>query len=249
MDVLARLERYYDAVPRSDARIEVHGPLTLYVGTGAWTYYARPAVDAGRIEAQDVRRLCTRMAELGQPRSFEWVAESTPSMTTAVQRAGLAVQEGPLLVAADPLAVVLPNGFRLLIVGAADAAIGEYLDVARVSFGDEPAPSTVADVAHVRDRIADGRTVLMVAVDGDEPVAVGSHQPVQVAGEWTSELVGLGTLPRYRGRGLAAALASALAEHAAAFCSLVFLAAGDGDVARVYERAGFVRVGTACVGG
>lgn len=249
MDVLARLERYYDAVPRSDALVELHGPLTLYVGTGAWTYYARPTVAGQHVGSHDVRRMCDRMAELGVPQSFEWVQETTPSMRAAVEQAGLAVADGPLLVAADPLAVVLPTGVRLLVVGAEDPQVAEYLAVARVSFGDGPAPSTVEDVAQVRQRIADGRTVLVVAVDGDEPMAVGSHQPVQVAGEWITELVGLGTLPEYRGRGLAAALASALSDHASAFCELVFLSAGDNDVARVYERAGFARVGTACVAG
>lgn len=249
MDVLARLERYYDAVPRSDAAVEVHGPLTLYVGTGAWVYYARPTIAARHVGGDDVRRMCDRMAEVGVPQCFEWVAETTPTMTSAVRQAGLAVAEGPLLLAVDPLAVVLPSGVRLLIVGAEEPRLPDYLAVARVSFGEAPAPSTVDDVGHVRERIADGRTVLMVAVDRDEPMAAGSHQPVQVAGEWITELVGLGTLPDYRGRGLAAAIASALAEHAAAFCDLVFLSAGDGDVARVYERAGFARVGTACVGG
>lgn len=249
MDVLARLERYYDAIPRSDATVEVHGPLTLYVGAGAWSYYARPSLDAQQVESHDVRRMCARMAELRVPQVFEWVAESTPSMTPAVQQAGLAVAEGPLLVAADPLAVVFPAGVRVLVVGAADDRLAEYIDVGRVSFGEGNALSTVDDVAHVRERIADGRTVLMVAVDARGPMAVGSHQPVQVAGEWISELVGLGTLAEYRGRGLAAAIASALAEHASAFCDLVFLSAGDSDAARVYERAGFIRVGTACVGG
>ena len=43
---LAELERYYDAVPRSAARVEEIGPFTLFVGTGAWPYYARPRLDA-----------------------------------------------------------------------------------------------------------------------------------------------------------------------------------------------------------
>ncbi len=245
MDVLARLERYHDAVPRSDAIVEVHGPLTLYVGTGGWTYAARPTVSAQHVSGDDVRRMCGRMAELGVPRCFEWVAESTPSMTTAVEQAGLGVADGPLLVAADPLAVVLPGGVRLLVVGAEEPRLAEYLAVARVSAGD----GAVEDTAHVRERIADGRTVLMVAVNGEQPMAAGSHQPVQVAGEWITELVGLGTLPEYRGRGLAVAVASALTEHAVAFCDLVFLSAGDSDVARVYERTGFARIGTACAGG
>jgi predicted GNAT family acetyltransferase len=88
---------------------------------------------------------------------------------------------------------------------------------------------------------------MMVAVDDGEPVAVGSHQPVRVDGREVSEVVGVATVPRFRGRGLGAGITSALVEHARQTADLVFLAAGDDDVARVYERVGFARVGTACV--
>jgi predicted GNAT family acetyltransferase len=62
-----------------------------------------------------------------------------------------------------------------------------------------------------------------------------------------SEIVGVGTLPDYRGRGLGAALTAALVADAAQECSLVFLSVGDHDSARVYERVGFAQVGTACL--
>jgi predicted GNAT family acetyltransferase len=57
-------------------------------------------------------------------------------------------------------------------------------------------------------------------------------------------VVGLATVPRLRGRGLGAGLASALTAHARESAELVFLTAGDDDVARVYERVGFARAGT-----
>jgi len=99
----------------------------------------------------------------------------------------------------------------------------------------------------LRERVASGRTVMMVAVDDGQPVAIGSHQPVEVDGAEISEVVGVATLPRYRGRGLGAGLTSALVEHARQTADLVFLSAGDDDVARVYERAGFARVGSSCL--
>jgi GNAT superfamily N-acetyltransferase len=52
------------------------------------------------------------------------------------------------------------------------------------------------------------------------------------------------TLPRFRGRGLGAGLASALVAHARETADMVFLIAGDDDVARVYERVGFARLAT-----
>ena len=88
---------------------------------------------------------------------------------------------------------------------------------------------------------------MMVAVEHGEPVAVGSHQPVDIDGAQVSEVVGVAAQPRLRGRGLGAGIASALVAHATETADLVFLAAGDDDVARVYERVGFARLATTAV--
>lgn len=88
---------------------------------------------------------------------------------------------------------------------------------------------------------------MIVAMERGRPVAVGSHQPVDVEGTEVSEVVGVATLPRLRGRGLGAGLASALTAHARESADLVFLAAGDDDVARVYERIGFAWIATTAV--
>jgi predicted GNAT family acetyltransferase len=62
-----------------------------------------------------------------------------------------------------------------------------------------------------------------------------------------SEIVGVATLPAFRRRGLAAVVVDCLIDHALAHgVTTVFLSAGSDDVARVYARLGFRRVGTAC---
>ena len=88
---------------------------------------------------------------------------------------------------------------------------------------------------------------VQVAVEDGRPVAVGSHQPVDIGGSQVSEVVGVAALPWLRGRGLGAGIASALVAHATETADLVFLAAGDDDVARVYERVGFARLATTAV--
>ena len=58
----------------------------------------------------------------------------------------------------------------------------------------------------------------------------------------------MATLPSARRRGYASQLTATLARHAlTAGAPLVFLSAGDDDVARLYTRVGFRRVGTACI--
>lgn len=253
---LQRVEEYYDAAPRSDARVEEIGSLTLFVGTGPWSYYARPRLGATAVDPQDVELACARMRDLNVPQAFEWVAEASRSMRAAATRSGLSVVDGPLLVVADPIDVMLPGGVRLYLVGADEPRLGDYLHLAARAFSETdenegmarppPDPSKAA-VNHLRARIADGRTVLMAAMSGDRLLAVGSHHPVVVGDEVISEIVGVGTLPDYRGRGLGAAITAALVADAQQECSLVFLSAGDDDSARVYERVGFAQMGTACL--
>jgi predicted GNAT family acetyltransferase len=155
--------------------------------------------------------------------------------------------------------LLLPTGVRLYVVGADDPELPRYQRVAAIAFAHpggrtdvREAPTDISEEAEtrtavLRERIATGRTVMMVAVENGEPVAVGSHQPVDIDGTEVSEIVGVATHPRLRGRGLGAGIASALVAHARETADMVFLAAGDDDVARVYERVGFARLATTAV--
>ncbi|MFI9722389.1 GNAT family N-acetyltransferase [Streptomyces sp. NPDC052396] len=178
--ILDRLEAYYDAVPRSGARAEDFGPLTLFVrdGGAGYPYYARPARGfSGPVQASDVDRVRARQRQLGLPESFEWVAGTTPALRAAVERSG--------------------------------------------------------------------RTLVAAAVVDGSVLGSGQHQPVGAV----SEIVGVGTLPSARRQGLAAAVTAELVRDAGARrgVATVFLSAGDEDIARLYARLGFRRVGTALI--
>jgi predicted N-acetyltransferase YhbS len=257
------VERYFAAAPLPDARIETVGALDVPIGDPAWPYPARPRAGAGPVTVDDVRAAVALQEAAGVPAALEWVPENAPDAAVALQEAaaaaGLVVEELPLLVAADPVEVLLPVGVRLYLVGADDPELPRYRLVAATAFARPGGPTEVGDVAPdtspaahartavLRERIAAGRTVMMVAVENGEPVAVGSHQPVDVDGSQVSEVVGVATLPRLRGRGVGAGVASALVAHARETADVVFLVAGDDDVARVYERVGFARLATTCV--
>ena len=257
--LLECIERYYAAAPLPDARIEVAGSLDVPIGDPAWPYPARPRVGAGPVTADDVRAAVALQEAAGVPAALEWVPECVPEATAAARAAGLTVEELPLLVAVDPLELLFPAGVRLYLVGADDPELPHYQRVAATAFAYPGGPADVRDVpldtsaearartAALRERIAAGRTVMMVAVENGEAVAVGSHQPVDIDGSVVSEVVGVATSPRLRGRGLGAGMASALVAHARETADMVFLAAGDDDVARVYERVGFARLATAAV--
>lgn len=257
--LLECIERYFAAAPLPDARIEAVGALDVPIGDPAWPYPARPRASGSPVTADDVRAAVALQAEAGLPAALEWVPESSPEAAGAARAAGLTVEELPLLVAADPVELLLPAGVRLYVVGAEDPRLPLYQRVAATAFAHPGGPADVTDVAldtspgararteALRERIASGRTVMMVAVEDGQPVAVGSHQPVDIDGAEVSEVVGVATLPRLRGRGVGAGVAAALVAHATETADMVFLAAGDDDVARVYERVGFARLATTAV--
>lgn len=105
---------------------------------------------------------------------------------------------------------------------------------------------SAAEVKRVRERqrLRSGRICMAVALVDGQPVAVGSHQPI----EDVSEIVGVGTLPSHRRRGIGAAVTDFLLEDALKRgVRTVFLSAGSADVARIYGSVGFRPVATACV--
>jgi GNAT superfamily N-acetyltransferase len=259
--VLDRIERYYDAAPRSAARTEEHGPFTLFVAEGSWPYYARPRLGGdGGFGVAAVAAVRERQRELGVPEAFEWVHETTPDLLAVARADGLDVLEAPLMVLdrTQFREREAPPRIRLRLLTADDPALAASVAVAHVGFG---APGTAAgpegrderdaalpdgDLAFRRERIRRRLTVTAVAENNSGPVAVGSHNPV---GDVT-EVVGVATLPVVRRQGLGAAVTGALvADALAGGAGLVFLSAGSEEIARVYRGLGFRRVATACIAG
>ncbi|MFJ4848266.1 MULTISPECIES: GNAT family N-acetyltransferase [unclassified Streptomyces] len=264
-EVLARLERYYDAVPRAAARAEDFGPLTLFVRDGiGWPYYARPALGSdGRVGRADVDKVRERQRALGVPECFEWVAETTPGLREAAEASGLHVHAHPLMVLDPGAAGAAPvpvDGVDVRVLEPGDPAFAGAITVPHLAFAHPgaaigPAGTGELDAARVlhaapaalaaaEARVKDGLTVHAAAVDGTTALCAGQYNPV---GE-VCEIVAVGTLPSARRRGLALAVTSVLVAHARARgMGTVFLSAGDEDVARIYGRIGFRRVGTALI--
>jgi GNAT superfamily N-acetyltransferase len=197
-----------------------------------------------------------RQWELGVPEAFEWIVDLAPTLAPAARETGLDVEELPLMALDRPLEAA-PVDARLRRLEAHDPALAASRAVADIAFG---APGTARGgagpaerdaavgnfpeprLSSVRERMAAGLTVTIVAEDDDGLLAVGSHQPVG----GVTEVVGVGTLPSARRRGLGAAVTAALVDDARrGGAEIVFLSAGSDDVARVYGRLGFERVGTA----
>ncbi|MEU5782237.1 GNAT family N-acetyltransferase [Micromonospora lupini] len=267
-DIFDRLERFYDAVPRDVAGVEEHGGLVLFVREGAgWPFYARPRIDATEPPSMaDVSSVRERQRELGLPEAFEWVHETSPELLAVARSAGLNVLEAPLMVL-DPAALPDPATLsdvpvRVLAADAPDFAadVAARRAVAAVAFGaagTAPGPAGPAErdaavtelelaaLDEERTRIADGRRISALAGTPIEG-ALASGMAMRV--DDVAEIAGVATLPAARRRGMGAALTATLArELLAAGTGLVFLSAGSDEIARVYLRVGFRRIGTACI--
>ncbi|MFI9306913.1 GNAT family N-acetyltransferase [Streptomyces triculaminicus] len=247
---LAQLEAYDDAVPRTGARAEDFGPLTLFVqeGRGHWPYYARPTLGRpGTVGREDVVRVRARQRELGVPESFEWVGETTPSLRAAAVAAGLAVHEYPLMVLGpDAPAPVVTDGVTVRTIGPDDPVLAGALAAAHLAFtepgtriGTTGPAQLVAmvralnddgSVARLAARLETGTSVIVAALLDGTVLCSGRHQPVGTV----SEIAGVGTLPTARRRGLALMVTAALVADARQRRGVetVFLSAGDDDVAR-----------------
>jgi ribosomal protein S18 acetylase RimI-like enzyme len=257
--LLSDIETYYDAVPRSAARTEQIGEFTLFIKIGpGFPYYARPSLGAKQVGAEDVQRVRNRQRELGVPQAFEWVAETTPTLTAAAEAAGLVVSSHPLMCwrnhAGTPGAV--PNVEVRLVSVADDLPL--LHGIAHVAFAHAGTAAGSADLDDARnaaqrdpatlhfwqERLQAGLTVMAVALLDGQPVGVGSHQPFGSA----TEVVGVAVLPAFRRRGIAAALTSHLvADAMERRIRTIFLSAGDETIGRIYERVGFRHIGSACI--
>ncbi len=263
-ELLDRIERYYDTVPRRFARVEEAGPLTLFLGDpGGWVYYARPRLglvdDGDAVDAVDIATAVARLRELGLPETVEWVQETTPSLLGAVREEGsLTPEELPLLVLPDdaPLdpPAALPDGVLVRLLGPGDAAaVASGRAVSEVGFAaagtDAGDPGPAERDARLRPAqrkviglLGEGAVRIAVAEsETDGVLAVGRTLPI--AG--VTEVMGVATLPSARRQGLGAAVTAALVADARAMgVHTVFQTASSPAVARVYERVGFVRAGT-----
>jgi ribosomal protein S18 acetylase RimI-like enzyme len=230
------------------------------------------------VGADDVAAVRARQRELGVREAFEWVHETTPSLAGAAAAAGLEVLRVPLLALepAQWSPPPAPPGMQLRMLGADDPELPASQAAVELAFAAEaqqtamprawrapegeastglehagPAERDLAlarlgDLGFLRERVRRGLSAIAVAESPAEGVlGAGSHQLV---GDVT-EITGVGTLPSARRRGIGAAVTARLVDDARERgAAIAFLSAAGDDVARLYERLGFRRIGTACFG-
>ncbi|MFC4946390.1 GNAT family N-acetyltransferase [Pseudonocardia sp. GCM10023141] len=250
-DVLERIDRFCDTVPRAWASATDIGPLRLFTRNGkGWPFYARPVPGGGPITMADVQRVRERQRELGVSEAFEWVYAVAPSMADAAEAAGLEALVCPIMVLDGiPKSPDLPRGYTARLLGPADGDLGAAVhtlnSVAAAAFGaPPPGAPTEADLTVLRTDLAEGRLAKALICGPNGAVAAGSAQR---SGD-VVEVAGIGTAIAERGIGLGGAITALLAGAATrAGAELTFLSAGSDAATRVYQRVGFRKVGECAV--
>ena len=247
--LLTTLETYYDAAPRPMATTEEIGPFTLFLRSDddGWPFYARPTLgNDGPFTAGHVDLVRERQRELKVPEAFEWVHESAPTLLAAARESGLHVAECQLLVlpgGADTVTPPVPEGVevRVLTPDSPDLASAAAAVSAGFRGRDELEERSTGGMPEL---MRSGLLAMAGAYDGQGAVGGGSHSPRGT----TTELAGIAVVPRARTQGIGGAITAALvADARRRGIDTVFLSAQDDTVARVYERIGVQRVGTACI--
>jgi ribosomal protein S18 acetylase RimI-like enzyme len=224
--------------------VEIVGPFHLFVPRSVpWSYYARPRPLGRPPTPADVAAVRRRQRTLGLPETFEWIADLVPELAAIAEPAGLHFSPLPLMfldcAGLQPVSVAA----AVRVVQPSEPVLARVQETVRIGFGGGPVSGRRPRLRAVRWLLATGRQVLVAAFVDGAPVCAGTLVPVSDV----AEIVGVATLPSFRRQGFAAAVTTVLVGEAVRRgVRTVCLSAGSDDVARVYARVGFRRVGTVC---
>lgn len=248
-ELIASLQAYLRKAAGHTRHTIPHPPFHLYIHpTDDFRFfnYAIPDEPVETLSPEDLAGLRHAFAERGRRLRFEFLHEYTPELRGLLEALGVPGEgENPLLVCTRETwkDVAAPAGLeiRRLTSSSPDAELAAQIEVGSRGFGDEGRDATPERIADLRRRLGLGGQYFGAWL-GDQPAGVGAYT---VPLDGFTELVGIATLPEYRRRGIAGAVTAEMAKTAfAEGVQTAFLTAADDDASRVYQRAGFYRVGT-----
>jgi ribosomal protein S18 acetylase RimI-like enzyme len=199
--------------------------------------YAIPD-DGARGSRPDLERLVAAFRERGRRCRFEFAPQAAPALEADLAALGFEVEMRPPVMtcrAGQVLTPPGPEGFEVRLTADPDElrAVAQVLDAAYAEHGF----SGIEDRDRLIGFVGRGGVVAVAATGAGEVAGAGMFTPIA---DGLTEVAGIGVAPRFRRRGLAAALTAALAREAfARGCTLAWLTPGGPTAQGAYERAGF----------
>ena len=229
-----KIATYLRANRRNPIRV---GPFTIGLSgttTSPYSNYAVPD-DNARPTADDVAGLIAEFVERSRKPRLEYLPSASPDVRPALEAAGF-VEEGllPLMTISELVQPPSVPGVEL-VPAESDDALFAMATALNLAYGESP--PTEADVAnHKGSRDRGGFALLARSVSG-EPIGGGL---VTVPIDGVAELAGIGVVPAWRRRGVAALITARLVRAAHELgVRAPFLMAADDAAASVYTRVGF----------
>jgi ribosomal protein S18 acetylase RimI-like enzyme len=203
--------------------------------------YAIP-LDGTAPTDQDVQALIGVFRRRGRLPRLEYFPVLAPEVAPQLDAAGFTIERRIPLMACTPgqlRPIPVPDGVAVRPPAGED----QYLAAASVQHDayQEPQPASPDDAARLR-RLAEGGGVVVLAVVEASGEAAGAGV-CDAIHHGLGELAGIGVRPRFRRRGIAAAITHRLAQAAfAAGAASVFLTPGGPAEQRIYQRVGFTAI-------
>jgi GNAT superfamily N-acetyltransferase len=201
-----------------------------------WTNYAVPTETPA---VEDIGKLVEAFeANLRIPR-LEFFRDLWPAVPTILEEAGFTLaSELPLMVQQKRMSRTYAGVTCRVIDSSLVSLAGA---VAEAAFGETDSLQLGPPKARVLESYRSGRWIGVIAFVNGEPAGTG----VAVGDDISREAAGIGTLPRFRRRGVASAILDRLAEL---FLDVggknLWLTPGGDDARAVYARAGYNTVGS-----
>nr|WP_145486785.1 MULTISPECIES: GNAT family N-acetyltransferase [Streptomyces] len=226
--------------------------------TSPYVNYATPVPGAEPTDA-DVADLIAAFRTRGLMPRLEFAPDAAPGVEPALRRAGFTTEAVHAYLVCTPATLTVPGaapepgttpkpatapepGARVRV--EAPVTDEDYIAIDTAlsgAFGGEWPPSAEGAARLRRTEEGGGAVRFVRAEDGGCAGGALCSAPA----EDTAELAGVGTLPAYRGRGIAAAVTAALAETLfTRGARTVWLEYSGAGPRRVYERVGFRPGGT-----
>lgn len=245
--VLTQIEANMRAVGRQERRVISLAHFEIFISTGQLDHLtfavplpAEPTHWAGAIAAMQAV-----FAQHGKRPRLEYIADLHPELGSALEQAGLVCESrAPVMVldTADlaPPPQQPPPAYYRQLTADNDPLLTTYLmnqSIAYGGFGGQDALDWLPNFLH---GLANGTLMGAVLEQAGEMV---SGAMIQMGGG-IGELAGVWSAPQWRGQGLAFALCQQLlADYTAVGYTHCWLSAAEGTQ-RLYEKLGFVYVGT-----
>jgi len=239
LDLLEAIDRAATAATSRDREVRDFGPFRALLDPTNDLVYVNYAVLTAPFEEQALPPLLAHFRAHRRTPRFELTEELWPEAPAGLKQRGfkLELRQPMMLCRPNEFVAHAVTGIAVELLGR-DSDIDTFLRVGNASFGLEALPSA-DQIDLTRAAIERGSMRCALArIDGE---AAGVATTTPHAG--VAELAGVGTLARFRRRGVALAASTALLADHFEEGTIAWLCAGDDDAEAVYRKLGFTRCG------